>query len=195
MKYIFATLILALGLCPVVFSQTKGTTEFSVSIGLNGATATSGNLNADTRVALNAGLGAEYCFSDSWGIKAKVLYDQKGWANGFYGNTTTNFNLNYVTVPVMADWHFGHTKNWYLNFGPYVSFLMSAKTAVNSNDVKSFFNSTDAGLDIGIGVKIPVADKTKFFIEINGQGGVADLQTSGTSIKNSTSALNIGVNF
>ena len=187
--------MLVLGFCSVAFSQTKGTTEFGVSVGLNGATVTSGNLNADTRTALNAGVGAEYYFSESWGIKAKLLYDQKGWANGFYGSTTTNYNLDYITVPVLANWHFGHTKNWYLNFGPYVSFLTSAKTAVNSIDVKSAFNSTDAGLDFGIGVKIPVADKTKFFIEYNGQGGVANMASSGTTIRNSVWALNIGINF
>ncbi len=199
MKYIFTTLILALGFCSIAFSQSKGTTEFSAWVGLNGATVISGNLNAETRVGLNAGLGAEYYFSESWGIKAKILYDQKGWANGYYSTgtstITTNYNFDYITVPVLANWHFGHTKNWYLNFGPYVSFLMSAKTAVNSNHVKSFFNSTDAGLDLGIGVKIPIADKTKFFIEYSGQGGVSDLQSSGTTIRNSVAALNIGLNF
>ena len=195
MKYIFTTLILALGLCPVAFSQTKGSTEFNVTVGLNGATVTSGNLSTDTRVGLNAGVGAEYYFSDSWSIKAKALYDQKGWANGFYGNTTTDYKLDYVTMPVLANWHFGRTKNWYLNFGPYIAFLVSAKTSVNGVDVKSFFNSTDAGLDLGIGVKIPVSENAKFFIEFNGQGGVANMASSGSTIRNSTSALNIGLNF
>ena len=184
-----------MGFCSVAFSQTHRTTEFSASVGLNAATVTSDNLNGGTLTALNAGLGAEYYFSERWGIKAKVIYDQKGWANGYYGSTTTKYNLDYITVPVLANWHFGHTKNWYLNFGPYVSFLLNAKTAVNSIDVKSYFNSTDAGVDVGIGVKIPIADKTNFFIEYNGQGGAADLQSSGTSIRNSVSALNIGINF
>jgi opacity protein-like surface antigen len=195
MKYIFTTLILALGLCPAAFSQTKGSTEFNVTVGLNGATVTSGNVSADTRIGLNAGVGAEYYFSDSWSIKAKALYDQKGWANGYYGSTTTDFNLDYITVPVLANWHFGRTKNWYLNFGPYIAFLVNAKTPANGKDVKSFFNSTDAGLDIGIGIKFPVANNTKFFIEFSGQGGVSEMQTSGATIRNSVSALNIGLNF
>ncbi|RKR83130.1 outer membrane protein with beta-barrel domain [Mucilaginibacter gracilis] len=197
MKKLLSTLILVLGLCPAAFSQTKGSTEFGVTLGYNGSTVTTTNTNADYRSGFNAGIGGEYYFSDSWGFKAKVLYDQKGWANGYIGSTITNFNLDYLTVPLLANWHFGHTKNWYLNFGPYVSFLTSAKTAVNSQDVKSIFNDNDAGLDLGIGVKFPVSGTAHFFIEVSGQGGVIDIakSNSGSTISNSVSAINIGLNF
>jgi hypothetical protein len=197
MKNLLSTLILVLGLSPIAFSQTKGTTEFGVNLGYNAATVTTSNLNADYRSGFNAGLAAEHYFSDSWSFKAKVLYDQKGWANGFIGTTRTAFSLDYITVPLLANWHFGRTKNWYLNFGPYISFLLSAKTDVNGQDVKSVFNDTDGGLDIGIGVKFPVSTNTHFFIEVNGQGGVVDVakNNSGSTIKNSVSAINIGLNF
>lgn len=201
MKKIFTTLTLVLGLGSVAFSQTKGTTEFGVTVGYNASTVSTNNYNADYRSGFNAGVAGEYYFSDSWGFKAKVLYDQKGWANGTYNynfkTMITDYNLGYITVPLLADWHFGRTKNWYLNFGPYVGFLLSAKTAVGSQDVKDFFNTTDAGLDVGVGVKFPVAQNAKFFIELNGQGGIADVAkgNSGSTIRNTVSALNIGLNF
>lgn len=201
MKKLFTTLTLVLGLSTITLAQTNGGTEFNITVGYNYATVTTSNLNADYRSGFNAGVGAEQYFSDSWGLKAKVLYDQKGWANGYYStntsNITTDYHLDYVTVPVMADWHFGRTKNWYLNFGPYIGFLLSAKTAANNQDVKSYFNGTDAGLDIGIGVKFTVSENTKFFIEINGQGGVANINkdSSGSTFRNSVSAINIGFNF
>ena len=197
MKNLFTTLILVLALSPLAFSQTQGDNEVTATVGYNSSTVTISNLNADYRSGLNIGLGAEHYFSESWGFKTKVLYDQKGWANGFYLNLATAYQLDYVTVPLLADWHFGRTKNWYLNFGPYVGFLINAKLAANGQDVKSFFNSADGGIDVGIGVKFPVAEHTKFFIELNGQGGVADIakNNSGNTIKNSVSSINIGLNF
>ena len=86
-------------------------------------------------------------------------------------------------------------KNWYLNFGPYVGFLLSAKATTNNLDVKSFFNSTDAGIDIGVGVKFPVGENTKFFVEFNAEGGIANINTGTTTFRNAVSALNIGLNF
>jgi opacity protein-like surface antigen len=201
MKKLFTTLLFVLGVSPVAFAQTKNTTEFNVTVGYNGASVSDNNYTADYRSGFNAGVGAEHYFSDSWSFKAKALYDQKGWANGYISGynftTTTDFNVDYLTVPLLANWHFGRTKNWYLNFGPYVSFLLNAKAAVNGQDVKSYFNSTDGGLDIGVGVKFPVADNVKFFIEVNGQGGVTDISkgNSGSTIRNSVSAINIGLNF
>jgi hypothetical protein len=197
MKNLFTTLILVLALCPVAFSQTKGTNEFDVTIGYNASTVSTTNVNADYRSGFNGGVAAEHYFSDTWGFKAKVLYDQKGWANGFSGNTDTDFSLGYLTVPLLADWHFGRTRNWYLNFGPYVSFLLNAKTITDGQDVKTYFNNTDGGLDIGIGVKFPVANNVKFFIEANGEGGVVDIAkgNSASAIRNSVSAINIGLNF
>jgi len=200
MKKLFTTLTLVLGLSPIAFAQTNGGTEFNITVGYNSSTVTTSNINADYRSGFNAGIGGEQYFSDSWGFKAKVLYDQKGWANGYYATNTTSittdYHLDYLTVPLMADWHFGHTKNWYLNFGPYISFLLSAKTAANNQDVKSYFNSADGGLDVGIGVKFPISEGVKLFLEINGQGGIANINKDNSgSIKNSVSGLNIGLNF
>jgi hypothetical protein len=97
----------------------------------------------------------------------------------------------------MANWHFGRTRNWYLNFGPYVGFLLNAKETAGSTPLNEVFNTVDAGLDAGIGIKFRISDKAKFFIELNGQGGVTDIikDNGGSALRNSTSALNVGINF
>lgn len=160
MKKLLTTLLVAAGFCTAAFSQTKGTTEFGINVGYNGATVTAGNLtNTDYKSGFNAGISVEHYFSESWSFKTKLLYDQKGWDNGFFGTKTTNYSLNYLTVPLLANWHFGRTKNWFLNFGPYVSFLLDASESAGGQDVKSYFNSVDGGLDLGIGVRFPVAEK------------------------------------
>ncbi|MES2274774.1 MAG: porin family protein [Bacteroidota bacterium] len=202
MKKILTATLVVLCLGTAAFSQSKGTTDFGVTVGYNAATVTSGNLtNSDYRSGFNAGVSVEHYFSDSWSFKGRLIYDQKGWNSGYIATgtstTTTNYQLDYLTVPLFANWHFGRTKNWYLNFGPYVGFLLSASETAGGRDVKSFFNSTDGGLGLGIGVKFPVSDKSKFFIEANGQGGVTDLGNgnSGSTVKSSVSAINIGFTF
>ncbi|MCQ6956606.1 porin family protein [Mucilaginibacter aquariorum] len=202
MTKIFTTLLVVLGISTTAFSQTKGTTQFGATIGYNASTVTaSGLTNSDYRSGFNIGIVADHYFSESWSIKVKALYDQKGWNSGYLetgnGSYTTNYQLDYLTIPVMANWHFGRTKNWYLNFGPYLSFLLNAKETANSMDVKSIFSSTDAGLDVGIGIKFPVSNSTKFFIELNGLAGVSDLvkDNQGSTLRSSVSAINIGLNF
>jgi hypothetical protein len=129
-----------------------------------------------------------------------LIYDQKGWDNGFFSASNsgiTDYKLDYLTIPVMANWHFGKTRNWYLNFGPYVGILLNAKESAMGMDLKEVFNSTDIGFDAGIGIKFPIAEKAKLFIELNGQGGATDLikDNTGTTLRNSVSSINVGINF
>jgi len=193
-----------LGFCSASFSQTKGDLELSGSVGLNYATVTTPQYYSYSpayKLGFNLAASADYYFAERWSIKAKLIYDQKGWTNGEYVTTNgieyTDFTLNYLTVPILANWHFGRKRNWYLNFGPYVGFLMSARTTYSGTDAKSSFNTTDAGLELGIGVKIPINDKIRIFIEDDAQAGIANIvkqSTDGSSIQNSRGSLSVGVN-
>ncbi len=203
MKKLLVTFVLALGFSSISLGQKKGDVEFGVNIGVNYSTVTESSsfLQADSGFGINAGFSADYYFSKQWSIKGKLIYDQKGWDNGTFedefGVYSTNYNLNYLTVPVMANWHFGRTNNWYLNFGPYAGFLLSAEETTGGIDVKEAFNTTDFGIAFGIGVKIPVSDKLKLNLEYEGQGGFSDIfKVSNTGrVTNSRGAFNVGLNF
>ena len=107
------------------YSQTKGVVEYGANLGYNRSTITNNDNNsANFGSALNIGISADFFFSKRWSIKGKLIYDQKGWDKGFIefydfdpnsqgpsSVYTTNFDLNYLTIPVMANWHFGKTKN------------------------------------------------------------------------------------
>lgn len=194
-------------------AQEKGNFELGGNLGLNLSNISEiDNENAtDSRIAFNVGASGEYYFSESWGIKTKLIFDQKGWGNGFEetpvfdddGNVIsiqsgeTDFALNYLTVPLMANWHFGRTDNWYLNFGPYVGFLLSAESTEGGTDIKDSLNSTDFGLAAGIGVKIPLNNNAKIFFEYEFQSGFADIvpDNSGDALRNGRSSLNAGILF
>jgi len=204
MKKIILTLLAVSGIYTVQ-AQNKGNVEFGLGTGLNLSTVSSSDFygNPDTNVSYNFNGSAEYYFSESWGIKAMVMYDRKGWDDAFITDvesgysTRTNINMDYITIPVMANWHFGRKNNWYLNFGPYVGFLMSAKDTELDIDLKDAHNTTDAGLAFGIGVKIPLNNYMKLFIEYQEQAGVIDIFKSNDvdPVLNSRSAFNIGINF
>ena len=198
-------LLTLLCLCAYVANaQEQGSIEFGVGAGVNFSTVTEGDNtsnNGGSRTAFNAGISGDFFFSDRWSIKVKAQYDSKGWKNGYVEDYNTNtysegpMKLNYITVPVMANWHFGKTRNWYLNFGPYVGFLANAK--IEGYDAKYAFKSVDSGLALGIGVKIPVSERCKVFIEYDGQAGLTNIakESDGESFKNSRSALNVGLCF
>ncbi|WP_285009302.1 porin family protein [Pedobacter faecalis] len=202
MKKLFAML-----LCGATYltasSQEKGDFELGINSGLNLATVTSGsNTNTEYRTGVNVTVSGDYFFSDRWSIKAKAAYDQKGWNNGYisFDNgeaVPTNYQFDYLTVPVMANWHFGKTRNWYLNFGPYAGFLLSSKETAMGTDLKEISQSVDAGLALGIGVKIPVSSRVKILLETDGQAGLTDVfkDNQGNKIQNSRSSLNAGLVF
>jgi len=182
-------------------AQDKGNFEFGASFGLNISNVSELNSNESTPslTSINLGLSGEYYFSDRWGIKLKIIDDRKGWTNGFFieedgTKYTTDYNLNYITVPVLANWHFGSNRNWYLNFGPYVGFLVSAKETKKGRDVKEALNSNDFGIGLGIGYKFVLSDKLKMVIDYDSQSGLNNIfKVSNTTIRNGRSSFNLGV--
>jgi opacity protein-like surface antigen len=202
MKKIVIAVLLMFGFSTTTFAQVKGDVELGFNVGYNNSTIATSDDNADSGNGINLGFAAEYFFSDRWGIKGKLIYDQKGWDNDFITDINsgftykTNYNLNYLTIPVMANWHFAKKRNWYLNFGPYVGFLMNAEDTRFGTDVKYVFKSTDFGLAFGIGVKIPVSDKLKLTLEYDAQSGLSNVfNNSDFTVTNSRSSFNVGVNF
>jgi len=203
MKKLIIVSLLSLGTLSA-FAQQKGSFELGLNVGYNGATVTSGaNTNSSYRSGINVGVIGDYFFSDRWSIKTKLTYDQKGWAKGFIQNLNTgesfptDYKIDYLTVPVMANWHFGKKRNWYLHFGPYVGFLMSASETRFNTDLKDGMQKTDFGLDVGIGVKLPVSKRAKLILELDGQSGFLDIisQNQGQIILNSRSSINVGFVF
>ncbi len=186
------------------YGQAKGDLELGFGIGTNGASVNyNGSFNdADSNSSLTFNASADYNFAKRWSVKAKLIYDSKGWDNGplfFRGGRLRNANvdLHYITVPVMLNWHFGGQRNWYINFGPYVGFLTGAGEETFDADVKEAFRGTDAGISFGIGAKIPLSKYIKLYIEYDFQGGFNSIykDSSIPEVTNTRNALNLGVNF
>ncbi len=208
--------LLLMALLPLgVYSQAKGNIEFGVGVGYSNSSldATANDYNSyDYRSSYNVSVFADFYFNDRWSIRGRVFYDRKGYNNeelvdseGY--SAFTNVELNYITVPVTANWHFGRKRNWYLNFGPYVGFLAGVKETRYNVDIKENYNKVDGGLAFGIGVKIPLNNKFRLFIEYDFQSGFADVFKKdaynyygfygyeNNNYTTSRGAFNVGLNF
>lgn len=202
MKTLFTALLISIGIYSGAIAQTHGTTEFGVNVGYNAAiVTTNAYTNTTYRSGFNVAVGSDYFFSDRWSIKAKLIYDQKGWGSGVIstanGDLETTYQVNYITFPVMANWHFGHKRNWYLHFGPYVGFLLNARETTLRTDVKSALNNIDFGLASGIGIKFNIGEISKLFIEFDGQDGVLDIfkHNDYSTVRNARTSINVGISL
>jgi opacity protein-like surface antigen len=184
------------------YSQAQsGDIELGFGIGPSFASVSDfdGQANAGTLTSFNMAASGEYYFSDRWGIKMKLIYDNKGWSDGFIEDETgffdTDYKLGYLTIPVMANWHFSKNRNWYLNFGGYAGFLLSAKDTTLDTDLKESFSSTDFGLTAGIGYGFRLNDQMRLFLEYEEQFGFSDIFefNPGDAISNRRSSFNLGL--
>ena len=201
-RQILLTLGIILGLFNL-YAQDSGDIELGANLGLSLAgVSASGENNTEYRVTFNVGVSGEYYFSDRWGVKLKLISDNKGYSNGSiidknFNTITTDIDLNYITIPVMANWHFSKNKRWYLSFGPYLGLLTSAKDSEFQADIKNQINGSDYGLAYGIGYQLKIKDTIKLFLETDGQLGIKNIIAGDNeySVWNTRGAYNIGVLF
>ena len=184
-----------------LYAQDSGDIEIGTNPGLSLAGVVApGEDNTETRVTFNMGVSGEYYFSDRWGAKLKNVVDNKGYSNGSiidqnFNMMTTDINLNYITIPLMVNWHFSKHRSWYLSFGPYLGLLISAKDSELQADIKNQISLYENGYALCIGYKYEITNNTKLFLECDGQNGVKNIIAGDNnySVWNSRGAYNIGV--
>ena len=167
----------------------EGAIELAPQIGYSSSNYFGGDAgslnNPVTGVAL--GITGDYFFNNRWSIRSGILFQKMGTEVAGFED-----NLSYVTIPVNANWHFGSTRKWYLNFGPSLSILTTAKNE-NGDNIKDFFNTTQIGLNVGIGYKIEVAKNFSVLIDYQGVSGLTDIiKDSEFSTSNNFGSFNVG---
>ncbi|HEY4327872.1 MAG TPA: porin family protein [Mucilaginibacter sp.] len=210
MKKFFTLFLIASGICTASYAQyyaqghalARPKPEIGIDFGYNGAWVFQpyDYYGSPGISGFNAGISLDYPLAPFWSVKVKAIYDQKGWADGYLVDNNGNvfngvdFRLHYITVPVMANWHFGQV--FYMNFGPYIGFLVDATTIGGAN-VKDNFNTVDGGFAFGVGVKFPISKAAKLFFEYDSQAGLGNITTDyqGDALYNFRYSFNLGVSF
>ena len=94
---------------------------------LIGASATGGRTKTYLRPSFGGGIWLQLKINKKWTAQTEVLYVEKGAAGPWYSFSrfgTYSFDLNYVEIPVLFQYH---KKNVFLEFGPGLAYLVSAK--------------------------------------------------------------------
>lgn len=145
MRKITLTILMLLLVATVSFAQ-QAPVQFGFKGGVNLSTLKNNGTTADHRTSLHAGALAHIHLGRYFALQPEVMYSAQG---AEYSNNRRD-KLNYINVPVLAQWMMG---GWRLQTGPQIGFLTSAKSE-NNNQETNFRNtlkSTDLAWSVGTG--------------------------------------------
>lgn len=117
-------------------------------------------ISPDSKFNLTVGLFAEFMLADKLGLQPELVFSGQGFKyNQDFQGTSVEYKqkLGYVNIPVLFNYYL--SDNFYVQAGPYLGILTSAKASISGTlsltdqDNKDSFESTDFGAMIGLGVK------------------------------------------
>ena len=169
-------------------SGMSGEVKFGPKAGLNIASLTEDNTKSLT--GFHVGGFAEIMISDKFAVQPEVLYSMQG-AKADEGDG--KINLDYIAIPVMAKYFVA--EGFSIEAGPQISFVTRAEMSGGGEtvDVKDFTNSTDFGLNFGLGYSLPMG------VMFSGRYnlGLSDTakDNEGDAVKNGVFQLSVGYKF
>ncbi|GEC70712.1 Outer membrane protein beta-barrel domain-containing protein [Flavobacterium flevense] len=173
----------------------KGVIEITPKIGISSFSEFNEDDNTNSNSGVELGATVDYYFNDRWSLRSGLIANKMGGKYDFEGESFED-KLNYVTIPINANWHFGSTRKWNLNFGLSPSFLSSAKVKVNGyteNLPDDIVESFQLGLTFGIGYKIEVTERFGILIDAQLFSGLTNInKASSEKILNSGNSFNVG---
>ncbi|MCO6496427.1 MAG: PorT family protein [Chitinophagaceae bacterium] len=107
-----------------------------------------------TLAGYNLGAVLKVDLSDEIQFSPELLFSNKGYNAILIPFGTTAHRLSYLSIPLLAQYNF--TPKFYLQLGPEFNFLLTAKAKWknHSGNITHSYNSFDAGLAGGPGIKI-----------------------------------------
>ncbi|THU41759.1 PorT family protein [Niastella caeni] len=110
-------------------------------------------INGDNRLSGHVGLFLNSRFNPMWSIQPEILYSGQGQQYVFLNNEYT-LALSYIQIPVMFQFH--PVKQFYLEFGPQLGFLLSANVKDDEDklEVDEDYKKVDAGIAFGAGIQV-----------------------------------------
>ena len=169
----------------------KGTIEITPKIGYSSFSENNEGENTDSNSGVAFGATADYYFSNRWSLRSGLAFNKMGGEYPAEGVIWED-KLNYLSIPINANWHFGSTRKWNLNFGVSPSFLLNAEVndiEISNDVIKSF----QLGLTFGIGYKIEITEKFGILLDYQLFSGLTNINNASSSnITNIGDSFNIG---
>lgn len=197
MKKLFVSALMLMLATTYGQQREKGTFELTPILGAGVANYYGEDVTSKNKSITRATYGIEFDYytSQRWSLRSGFIFQNAGTQVNSVGINAED-NLQYLIVPVNANWHFGSNRNWHLNFGLNFGYLSSAESTVNgiTRDVSNVVNNIQIGLNVGIGYKFMINEKFGLSLNYDKTIGVTDVPKPAlnTSFKNSVSAFYLG---
>jgi len=201
MKYLICFLLFMSSFLCNGQTREKGNIELTQIVGYSTSYQLDSFLFGSSSVSgIQLGIYGNYFFNNRWSLRTGLLYQKMGTNNVDFSIFTNEYSerTNYITVPLTLNYHFGIKRNWYVNYGISVGFLTNAEANYNDGngciDINNLANSTQFGMNGGIGYKFKISPKFLMVIENSNLIGLTD-STEQRSGKNFYMSFNIGAVF
>ena len=173
----------------------KGTIEITPKIGTSSFFENNEGNSTSNNAGVQFGVTADYYFNNRWSLRSGLIADKMGGKN-YIGSDKYEDKLNYISIPINANWHFGSTRKWNLNFGLSPSFLTKATIEYNGMSQKipsSYIESFQLGFTYGIGYKIGITEKFGILIDAQFFNGLTNInKATDNRIVNAGYSFNLG---
>ncbi len=164
-----------------------------------------------TTLGYSGAISFQYNFNEFIALHTAIGYEKKGTKTkasivDFSGNVLevddATRNLKYITLPVMLRASFGKKIKFFINAGPYFSYLLEEKDKIKTSE--GIWNLTytkndkrfDGGVSAGAGGMLPVGNRFSFSLEVRSNLGLSDVNKNKTTnygaVKNNTTNFLVG---
>ena len=172
--------------------------------------------STDPTIGFSTGQTFQYNFPKLISIRTNVTYERKGAFSKLQltdvaGNPikeiTFYINLDYLTMPLLIRLTFGNKIKFFVNIGPYFSYLINQTFDTSAfnlfpifiSDNTDSFKRFDMGLSSGLGGGLPINDNFLLTLEIRNNLGFYNvsnvpIDNNGSILTNSTNLL-IGIAY
>ena len=198
MKYLICFGLLISSLLCNGQTREKGNIELTPIVGYSTSYQLDSFLFGSSAVSgIQLGIYGNYFFNNRWSLRTGLLYQKMGTNDVDFAIFSSEYSerTNYITVPLTVNYHFGTKRNWYVNDGIGVGFLTNAEANYNDGngfvDINDLANSTQFGINGGIGYKFKISPNFLMVVENSNLIGLTD-STEQRSGKNFYMSFNIG---
>lgn len=203
MKAIFISLLL-IGFSAQINAQ-DGNLSFGPKAGLNISKFTGDAEDQKMKTGFHVGGFVDYKINESFSVRPELLYSMVGsrekYDNPDVGYEEYTGKYSYLTLPIMARYHFSAVPGLNVAAGPYVGFLLSAKVKAESDGLPSAemdVKDQTKKVDVGIGVGAAYEFYQGLFAELRGNFGltnISDVDGSDSKVKNLVLQISVGYRF
>lgn len=137
----------------MTINAVQAQTRIGVKAGANFATFEGSDVeDAKMRTSINAGLFANFAFSEMLSLQPEVLYSGQGAKYTVFGTEITA-KLDYINIPILLQFN---ASGFYAEIGPQLGILMSSSVEGGGISIETddLYKSTDIGAGIGLGFKL-----------------------------------------